>query len=107
MWSQFKSSLESIRDQALDAYADLQGATANQPGGASTSRRNLSSLASSFGAAHGIVVEFSDRSVRVMEQIAEGGYSTVFLGEDVVVDVPSSAATVRRERPTRRGEEGD
>jgi len=98
MWSQFKSSLESIRDQALDAYADLQGATANQPGGASTSRRNLSSLASSFGAAHGIVVEFSDRSVRVMEQIAEGGYSTVFLGEDVVVDVPSSAATVRPRR---------
>ena len=100
MWSQFKSSLESIRDQALDAYADLQGATANQPGGASTttSRRNLSSLASSFGAAHGIVVEFSDRSVRVMEQIAEGGYSTVFLGEDVVVDGPSSAAPVRPRR---------
>ena len=92
MWNQFKNSLSSIRDQALQAYDDFQ--QASQPGSASSSRRNLSQSSSSFGGSANLI-QFQDRTVRVLEQIAEGGYSTVFLGEDAA-DVPSTTAAPRR-----------
>ena len=84
MWSSFKKSLDSIRDQALQAYDE-----AIQP---VQSRRNLGQAGSaSFGSSGGNVVQFKDRSVRLLDQIAEGGYSTVFLGEEVLVGAPGAS----------------
>ena len=83
MWSSFKKSLDSIRDQALQVYDE-----AIQP---VQSRRSLGHAASaSFGGSGGPMVQFKDRSVRLLDQLAEGGYSTVFLGEEVVVGAPDA-----------------
>ena len=84
MWNSLKKSLDSIRDQALQAYDE-----AIQP---IQSRRNMSlgqAGSASFGSG-GNVVQFKDRSVRLLDQLAEGGYSTVFLGEEVLVHVGAS-----------------
>ena len=84
MWNSLKKSLDSIREQAVQAYDE-----AIQP---IQTRRNLGQAGSaSFGGLGGSVIQFNNRSVRLLDQLAEGGYSTVFLGEEVPVGAPGTS----------------
>jgi serine/threonine kinase 16 len=83
MWmNKLKSSLSSIRENVAQAYEENFGDPQSVQG---SSRRNLS-LSPSFSSSGMGIIEFSykgtTRYVKILSQIAEGGYSTVFLGQE-------------------------